>query len=92
MSNETDKVVFKSKQDKALTLAYGVMKSMSDEELHFTKDDVFLVWFCKTLQNWKALVSASYANAPFVEVTHNGNQKETYIDVYRKLENVVIPD
>ena len=24
-----------------------------------TTDDVFIVWFCKTLQNWKALLSTT---------------------------------
>lgn len=46
-----------------------------------TMEDVFVVWFSKTLQNWKALVS-----------THNGDKKETYLDVYKKWENQCIAD
>ena len=26
------------------------------ENNYITEKDVFIVWFCKTLQNWKALV------------------------------------
>ena len=55
-------------------------------------DDVYVTWFSKTLQNWKALVSTSVPDGMYYEVTYNGNKKETYLDVYKKWENVVIPD
>lgn len=55
-----------------------------------TKDNVFVVWFCKTLQNWKALVSTTVSDGMYYEVTHNGNKGETYLDAYKKWENVCI--
>lgn len=55
-------------------------------------DDVYVTWFSKTLQNWKALVSTNVPDGMYYEVTYNGNKKETYLDVYKKWENVVIPD
>lgn len=57
-----------------------------------TEDDVFVVWFCKTLQNWKALVSTTISDGMYYEVTHNGDKGETYLDAYKKWENVCIPD
>ena len=57
-----------------------------------TEDDVFVVWFCKTLQNWKALVSTTVSDGMYYEVTHNGDKGETYLDVYKKWENVCIQD
>ena len=57
-----------------------------------TEDDVFIVWFCKTLQNWKALVSTTVSDGMYYEVTHNGDKGETYLDAYKKRENVCIPD
>lgn len=57
-----------------------------------TMDDVFVVWFCKTLQNWKALVSTDISDGMYYEVTHNGDKGETYLDAYKKWENVCIPD
>lgn len=86
------KLVFKSKEDKARTLMFGIIDSMFDTPEGFTADDIFIVWSCKTLQNWKLILSAPFKDAPLVEVTYNGDKKETYIDVYRKLENVRIPD
>lgn len=92
---ENDKIVFSSKEDKARSLTYGIIKSMFDFDFdpEFNNpDQIFIVWSCKTLQNWKMILSATFKDAPLVEVTYNGDKKETYIDVYRKLENVCIPD
>ena len=57
-----------------------------------TLDDVYIVWFCKTLQNWKALVSTTIPDGVYYEVTYNGDKKETYLDVYKKWDNVRVPD
>ena len=57
-----------------------------------TEDDVFIVWFCKTLQNWKALVSTTISDGMYYEITHNGDKNETYLDAYKKFENQVIAE
>lgn len=53
-------------------------------------DDVYVVWFCKTLQNWKALVSTTLSDGMYYEITHNGDNNETYVDAYKKWENFVV--
>ena len=53
--------------------------------------DMYVVWFSKTLQNWKALVSGVHIKE-YIEVTYNGDKKETYVDVYRKAMNVRLED
>lgn len=50
-------------------------------------DDIYVVWFCKTLQNWKALVSTTLPDGMYYEVTYNGDKKEIYLDAYKKFEN-----
>lgn len=57
-----------------------------------TMEDVFIVWFSKTLQNWKALASTTVSDGMYYEITHNGDKKETYLDVYKKWENQCIAD
>ncbi len=52
--------------------------------------DVFIVWFCKTLQNYKALVCTTLFDGKYFEITHNGDKNETYIDVYKKQDNFVV--
>jgi hypothetical protein len=66
----------------------GFAKFFEDDK--FTPDDVFAVWFSKTLLNWKACVSTTIPNGIYYEVTFNGNNGQTYIDVYKKIENVVV--
>ena len=55
-------------------------------------DDVYVVWFSKTLQNWKALVSTTASDGMYYEVTYNGDKHEAYLDVYKKWENVCVKD
>lgn len=52
--------------------------------------DVFIVWKCKTLQNWKYLISTSLADGMYYELTYNGDKEEWYLDAYKKQENRVI--
>lgn len=53
--------------------------------------DMYVVWFSKTLQNWKALVSGVYIKK-YIEVTYNGDTGETYVDVYKKMCNQCLKD
>ena len=55
-----------------------------------TENDVFIVWFCKTLQNFKALASTTVSDGMYYEITHNGDKNETYIDAYKKWDNFVV--
>lgn len=57
-----------------------------------TLDSVYIVWFCKTLKNWKALVSTIIPDEIYYEVTYNGDTKETYLDVYSKQYNFTISE
>lgn len=57
-----------------------------------TLKEVHIVWFSKTLKNWKALVTTDIPDDVYYEVTHNGNKDETYLDIYKKINNVIIPD
>ena len=42
------------------------------------KFDVYVVWYSKTLQNHKALLSTSLKDGMYYELTYNGNKKELY--------------
>jgi len=52
--------------------------------------DVFDVWYCKTLQNHKALLSTTLFDGMYYELTYNGDKKELYFDAYKKFENKCI--
>lgn len=53
---------------------------------------VYIVWQCKTLQNWKFLISTDIPDGMYYELTYNGDKKEWYIDAYKKFENRCIPE
>ena len=53
--------------------------------------NVFVVWCCKTLQNYKALLSTTVSgDGIYAEFTYNGDKQELYMDVYKKRENICI--
>ena len=62
----------------------------TDKNGHITTDDVFVVWYCKTLQNHKALLSTTVADGMYYEITFNGDKSEAYLDAYKKWENKCI--
>ena len=64
-----------------------VLKYTNKTELKITKDDIFMVWCCKTLQNNKALLSTTLFDGMYYECTYNGDKQEMYIDAYKKWEN-----
>ena len=64
---------------------------------HFDKSDevpyfeVYIVWKCKALQNWKYLISSTLMDGMYYELTYNGDTNEWYLGAYKKFENKVIP-
>lgn len=56
-------------------------------------DNVFIVWSCKTLQNYKCLASTTVdGDGIYAEYTYNGDKQELYEDVYKKLTNTCITE
>ena len=49
--------------------------------------EVYTVWKCKILQNWKYLLSSTLPDGMYYEVTYNGDVNEFYLDAYKKFEN-----
>lgn len=62
-----------------------------DEHPTITVEDTYVVWFCKTLQHWKALVGTNLSDGMYYELTFNGDKQEIYLDAYQKRDNVVLP-
>nr|UWD67759.1 MAG: hypothetical protein [Bacteriophage sp.] len=53
-----------------------------------TRENVYVVWACKTLQNYKALLSTTVSgDGIYAEYTYNGDKQEMYEDVYKKASN-----
>lgn len=52
--------------------------------------EVYTVWKCKALQNWKYLISSTLSDGMYYELTYNGDKEEWYLDAYKKFSNQVI--
>lgn len=71
-----------------------IVRAYIDEHLDKTDPKpgyfIYIVWKCKTLQNWKYLISTTLLDGMYYELTYNGDSKEWYLDAYKKFENKVI--
>jgi len=75
-----------NKFDERYAVLY-VMNYLSDYGIVVDKEDVFIVWSCKTVQNRKYILGNRVTDDIF-ELTLNGDDREVYIDVYRKVNKV----
>ena len=77
---------------KAIELVRAYIVSRADMTDGMPGFDVYTVWKCKTLQNWKFLISTSLPDGMYYEMTYNGDKREWYLDAYKKWENLAIPE
>ena len=77
---------------KQLVVDFFNEEAEKTDDFVLTIDDVYIVWWSKTLQNWKALVSTTVSDGMYYEVTYNGDKQETYIDAYKKWKNKRVVD
>lgn len=79
-------------QSRALRLVYEYVKDIQDKSDPEVNFDCYVVWFNFTLKNWKVLISTTLPDGMYYEVTFSNLRKTTYVDCYKKVENVRIPD
>lgn len=77
-------------KERAIDLVFNYTKEHIDktDKVEFNKENVFIVWFCKTLQNAKCLLSTTLPDGMYYEVTFDGDKKKIYLDAYKKFQNV----
>ena len=81
-----------NKDENDLDMIYVYVVKHLDKSDIFHNFDVFIVWKCKILQNWKYLISTTLPDGMYYELTYNGDKKEWYLDAYKKFDNQVIKD
>ena len=75
-----------------LVADYDNEHSCPTDRVHITEEDVYVVWSCKTLQNWKAMLSTNVPDGMYYELTYDGDKGLTYVDAYKKWEQVIVED
>lgn len=88
--NKKEGEITMQEQAKKIVMEYFNSHVDKTDNKQITINDVYVVWFSKTLQNWKALVSTTVSDGMYYEITHNGDKNETYVDVYKKWENYTV--
>lgn len=78
--------------EKAIKIIEEYVKRCLDKSDPAPSYEVYIVWKCKTLQNYKYLLSTSLFDGMYYELTYNGDKHEWYLDAYKKFENKVIHD
>lgn len=77
---------------KAIDIVLAYITDHLDKTDKTPNFDVYIVWKCKTLQNWKYLISTTLCDGMYYELTYNGDKREWYLDAYKKFENKVIKE
>ena len=77
-------------KSKQIVVDYFNSHADKPDQKQIAQDDVYVVWYCKTLQNHKALLSTTVSDGMYYEITYNGDKQETYVDAYKKWENFVV--
>lgn len=76
--------------NKAIELVTDYIVKHLDKSDPLPDFEVFIVWKCKALQNWKWLLSSTLFDGMYYELTYNGDKHEFYLDAYKKFENQCI--
>lgn len=76
--------------DRALGIVLTYIMNHLDKSGDIPEFEIYIVWKCKALQNWKYLLSSSLHDGMYYELTYNGDKNEWYFDAYKKFHNEVI--
>ena len=66
-----------------------VVEYYKNKNIDVDKYNIFVVWYCKTIQNHKAILGAYVEDNLLFEATYNGNKGEIYLDVYNKIDKII---
>ena len=86
------RVMNMSKDKDALRIVSNYIYEHLDQTDHVGDIDVYIVWKCKALQNWKYLISSTLCDGMYYELTYNGDKNEWYLDAYKKFENRLVKE
>lgn len=71
----------------AIKLVSDYIKEHLDKSDKIPEFEVYIVWKCKVLQNWKYLCASTLPDGMYYELTFDGDKNWWYLDAYKKFEN-----
>ena len=76
--------------DRAFELVRDYIRAHIDKSLGIKKFDLFIVSKTKCLRHWKYTICTDIPDDKHYELIFNGEKKEWYLDVYKRLGNQCI--
>lgn len=76
--------------EKVLEIVRDYVNEHLDKSDPIPQFEVFMVWKCKILQNWKYLASTTLLDGMYYELTYDGDKRRWYFYAYKKFENKCI--
>jgi hypothetical protein len=92
VENETPDIMHAAVKAMGAVVAYYNELPTIPKDGYIDSSQVRLVWFSKTLENWKALVITTLKDSLYYEVTYSGVNQNTCVDVYKKVDSAMILD
>lgn len=80
--------------DKFIELAKNLVMEETNKDVDLRyyypvkAEDVYVVWYSKTIQNHKALLGTHIPDRKYFEATYNGDKEELYLDIYTKTDKI----
>lgn len=78
--------------DKAKQLIINYVDSKYSTEFEKPDFEVYVAWFVKVLQHWKAMVFTDRGDGRYYELIYNGDKHETYLHELVKIQGTTIQD
>lgn len=72
---------------KELVIDYFNREVEKTDKSSIKMDDVYVVWHCSLLGNYKCLISTNVPDGMYYEITYNSAKGEIYLDAYKKWKN-----
>lgn len=86
-----DEAKFRSMVKKSVADYWNTAPALVKKFGKITAAKVYIVWQVKAIQNSKALAGVKFdGDGYYFEFTWNGDEKEGYLDVYKKQKHIVV--
>lgn len=88
-----DETKFRSVAKKAVVEYWNGNKTLVARFGEIKPRKVYVVWQCKTIQNFKAMLGVNVeGDGYYFEFTWNGDEAEGYLDVYKKQRHITVKE
>lgn len=87
----SDEETFRNVAKESIIKWWNSQKDLVDRYGVITHSDIFVVWQCKAIENFKALLGVYMdGDEHYFEFTYHAAKERCYLDIYKKETQVVV--